>query len=541
MKTVLIMFIVVGCAALAGAWFLGHWMARRRARVELQAVISLLQKQRNAAQQDKFDLRGDALSNTGDARTIVECTNAILDSVVNKMEWYRSIVDAVPFPIHVMDLDMNWTFLNKAFEKLMVQRGYVRDRLDAVGRACSTANANICKTKNCGVMQLKAGVRESYFDWGDLKCKQDTAPVLNAKGETVGYVETVSDLTSIMASSEQLQVAVKDTQTVVRAAIDGDLSRRLTTTGRGGELLTLAEGINSMLGSMSELLEQVKSTASEVYRGAEEISAGNADLSQRTEEQSSSLEETASSMEEMTATVKQNAANAEQANELAQAARGQAEKGGEVVSRAVGAMHEISESSQRIGEIIRVIDEIAFQTNLLALNAAVEAARAGEQGRGFAVVAAEVRNLASRSASAANEIKDLIQDSMKKVEDGSTLVMQSGQTLDQIMLSVKKVSDIVGEITSASREQSAGIEQVNSAVTQMDQMTQQNAALVEQASAASKSMADQARVLNQVLERYNVTGHEGKQPAAGQGGQAGTGARPTRSKVTKLERRTARP
>jgi methyl-accepting chemotaxis protein len=209
-------------------------------------------------------------------------------------------------------------------------------------------------------------------------------------------------------------------------------------------------------------------------------------------------------MEEMTSTVKQNADNAGQANQLATAARDQAEKGGAVVGSAVKAMADINESSKKISDIIGVIDEIAFQTNLLALNAAVEAARAGEQGRGFAVVATEVRSLAGRSATAAKEIKELIQDSVRKVGDGSLLVTQSGQTLEQIVMSVKKVSDIVAEIAAASREQSSGIEQVNKAVMQMDEMTQQNAALVEQATAASQSMADQARDLTVMMEKYQV-------------------------------------
>jgi methyl-accepting chemotaxis protein len=209
-------------------------------------------------------------------------------------------------------------------------------------------------------------------------------------------------------------------------------------------------------------------------------------------------------MEEMTSTVKQNAENAGQANQLALAAREQAEKGGAVVSQAVKAMSGINEASGKIANIISVIDEIAFQTNLLALNAAVEAARAGEQGRGFAVVATEVRNLAGRSATAAKEIKALIQDSVHKVEEGSNLVTQSGATLEQIVGAVKKVTDIVAEIAAASQEQSSGIEQVNKAVMQLDELTQQNAALVEQASAASQSMAEQSRGLNESMARYKV-------------------------------------
>jgi methyl-accepting chemotaxis protein len=209
-------------------------------------------------------------------------------------------------------------------------------------------------------------------------------------------------------------------------------------------------------------------------------------------------------MEEMTSTVKQTADNAGQANQLAMAARQQAEKGGAVVSSAVGAMHEINRASKKIADIIGVIDEIAFQTNLLALNAAVEAARAGEQGRGFAVVATEVRNLAGRSATAAKEIKALIQDSVGKVNEGSRLVDESGRTLDEIVGAVKKVTDIVAEIAAASREQSAGIEQVNKAVVQMDAGTQQNAALVEQAAAASQAIVEQAMLLNSLVSHYQV-------------------------------------
>jgi methyl-accepting chemotaxis protein len=220
---------------------------------------------------------------------------------------------------------------------------------------------------------------------------------------------------------------------------------------------------------------------------------GNDDLSQRTQEQAAALEETASSMEEMTATVKQNSDNARQADLLAGSARTHAERGGEVMTSAVNAMRDINTSSRKIADIISVIDEIAFQTNLLALNAAVEAARAGEQGRGFAVVASEVRNLAQRSASAAKEIKSLIEDSVDKVRTGSELVDQSGKALSEIMDSIKKVSEIVAEMAAASEEQATGIEQVNTAVTQMDETTQQNAALVEEAAAAAKSMEQQAQ------------------------------------------------
>jgi len=346
-------------------------------------------------------------------------------------------------------------------------------------------------------------------------------PIVDTDGKIFKVVKYAQDVTAQREFSDQMREAVRQTQEVVSAATAGDLSRRIRVSSAVNEVRVMADSINALIANMADIINSIKTAASEVYRGAEEISEGNVNLSQRTEEQSSSLEETASSMEEMTTTVKQNADNANQANQLAITARDQAEKGGAVVGKAVEAMTGINESSRKIADIIGVIDEIAFQTNLLALNAAVEAARAGEQGRGFAVVASEVRSLAGRSATAAKEIKQLIQDSVRRVEDGSALVTQSGQTLEQIVASVKKVSNIVAEIAAASREQSSGIEQVNRAVVQMDELTQQNATLVEQATAASQTMANQARELATLMDRYSISDEhkamssEAHRPAAG--------------------------
>ncbi len=311
-----------------------------------------------------------------------------------------------------------------------------------------------------------------------------------------GVVGTVSDV-------------VDETRKLVDAANDGDLTRSMSLEGKPGLFVSIGAGVNSLVANMGNVVSQVKSMAMQVQTGAEEISRGNSDLSSRTEQQASNLEETASSMEEMTSTVKQTADNAGQANQLAMAARQQAEKGGAVVSSAVTAMGGINDASRKIADIIGVIDDIAFQTNLLALNAAVEAARAGEQGRGFAVVATEVRNLAGRSATAAKEIKALIQDSVARVEQGSKLVDESGRTLDEIVNAVKRVTDIVAEIAAASREQSSGIEQVNKAIMQMDTTTQQNAALVEQAAAASQAIVEQTHSLSAVVARYRVAAYAG--------------------------------
>ncbi len=283
----------------------------------------------------------------------------------------------------------------------------------------------------------------------------------------------------------------------------GDLTVRIQADSRdeAGQLL---QAMQTMVGQLRNTVSHVTQATGTVNSAAAEIAQGSADLAQRTEEQASALEETASSMEELTSTVQHSADHAGQANQLASAARAQAEQGGQVIEQAVSAMTAIHQSSQKIADIIGVIDEIAFQTNLLALNAAVEAARAGEQGRSFAVVASEVRKLAQRSADAAKEIKSLITDSVGKVEDGGRLVERSGQTLAKIVVATKKVSDIVAEMAAASREQATGIEQVNKAILQMDQVTQQNAALVEQTAAASHAMGEQARELQRLMAFFRL-------------------------------------
>jgi len=301
---------------------------------------------------------------------------------------------------------------------------------------------------------------------------------------------------------------------VARKVAAGDLSSRINPAAAGagdaGLLLLTMQEMNDRLVGM---IVKVRSGADTISSGAGEIASGNMDLSARTERQAAALEQTASSMEQLTATVKQNAENAHQASKLAVSASEVAVKGGDVVAEVVGTMASINDSSKRIAEIIGVIDGIAFQTNILALNAAVEAARAGEQGRGFAVVAAEVRSLAQRSAAAAKEIKALIDDSVEKVSAGTTLADRAGATMHEVVSSVKRVTDIIGEIASASAEQTAGIEQVNQAITAMDQATQENASLVEQSAAAAASMRDQAGSLARVVGAFAL-GPEHARPGA---------------------------
>ncbi|WIH06818.1 MCP four helix bundle domain-containing protein [Xanthomonas translucens pv. graminis] len=283
----------------------------------------------------------------------------------------------------------------------------------------------------------------------------------------------------------------------------GDLTARMHGEFHG-VFAQMRDDANATAEQLSEIVGRIKHSAVSINAAASEIAAGNDDLSRRTEQQAASLEETAASMEELTSTVKQNAEHARQANQLAAGAGSVASQGGEVVGQVVTTMSGIEASSKRIADIISVIDGIAFQTNILALNAAVEAARAGEQGRGFAVVASEVRTLAQRSASAAKEIKELIDDSVSRVAEGSALVGQAGKTMHEIVSSVQRVTDIMGEISAASQEQYAGIEQVNQTVTQMDESTQQNAALVEEASAAARSMEQQATELTQAVALFKL-------------------------------------
>lgn len=371
------------------------------------------------------------------------------------------------------------------------------------------------------------------------------SPVFAKDGKRLGSVVEWLERTQ--------EVAVElEVSNLVDAAVSGDFTQRIDPAGKAGFMLKLAEGMNQLVKSneaglsdiarvlgalaqgdltqqitadyrgllgqlktdcnitterLAEIVSQIKEAATTISVASQEIAAGNSNLSSRTEQQAASLEETASSMEELTSTVKQNAENARQANQLAIGASDIAVKGGEVVGRVVSTMADINASAKKIVDIISVIDGIAFQTNILALNAAVEAARAGEQGRGFAVVAAEVRNLAQRSAGAAKEIKTLIGDSVLKVETGSKLVNQAGATMQDVVGAVRRVTDIMSEISAASNEQSAGIEQVNQAITQMDENTQQNAALVEEAAAAAESLEDQANNLTQTVGIFKLLGH----------------------------------
>jgi methyl-accepting chemotaxis protein len=333
-------------------------------------------------------------------------------------------------------------------------------------------------------------------------------PILDANGRAFKVVKYATDITATVMASQALQLAVQQTQEVVKAAERNDLTPRISLEGKSGEIAALCAGVNGLIDTMAAFVTKIKNAAREVSSASAEISSSTTDLSQRTEEQAASLEETSASMEEISATVKKNAENAQQASQSANGTREVADRGGQVVAKAVEAMARIEDSSRKISDIIGVIDEIARQTNLLALNAAVEAARAGDAGRGFAVVASEVRSLAQRSSQAAKDIKDLITNSNGQVKDGVDLVNRAGASLGEIVESIKSVTGIVSDIATASIEQSTGIEQINKALTQMDEVTQQNSALVEENAATAKTLEQQAATMSAEVNAFKI-GDEG--------------------------------
>ena len=459
----------------------------------------------------------------------------------------KQALDNVSANTMVADAELNIIYMNEAASNMFrnAQSDIIKDlpnfnSNDLIGTNIDGFHKNPSHQRN--LLGNLTSTFSSQLNVGGRTFKIVANPIREADGTRIGTVVEWSDRTAEVAIEQEID-------TIISSASAGDLSHRITTEGKEGFFLNLSKGLNRLVGiadnvisdvvtmfdglakgdltrqingeyegqfsklqtdanttasRLTEVIGGINESANTVTSGAEEIAQGNSDLSQRTEEQAASLEETASSMEEMTATVTQSAQNATLANELAQEANTKADHGGKVVEQAITAMEAINDSSKRISDIIGVIDEIAFQTNLLALNAAVEAARAGEQGRGFAVVAGEVRNLAQRSAGAAKEIKELIRDSVGKVTDGTQLVNQSGETLQEIVQAVTKVADMISQISIASDQQSVGIQEVNKAISQMDEMTQQNAALVEQVSAAGDAMAEQARNMKSQLSFFQA-------------------------------------
>ncbi len=399
----------------------------------------------------------------------------------------------------------------------------------AVANATSDAGAkfDVAHATMLGLIELQG--RVAAQEYAEAQSNFNTVFMITSVAVAAGVIlAVVIGMMLIRAIVGPINEAVD----VANAVASGDLTSRIDVTSNN-ETGRLMQALRLMNDNLVDLVGKVRTSTDSIYTASSEIASGNLDLSQRTEEQASSLEETASSMEELTSTVRQNADNARQANQLASGASEVAVRGGAVVGQVVQTMSAINDSSKKIVDIISVIDGIAFQTNILALNAAVEAARAGEQGRGFAVVATEVRTLAQRSAAAAKEIKELIGNSVSKVEDGTRLVDEAGATMNEIVNSVKRVTDIMAEISAASQEQSSGIEQVNQAVTQMDEVTQQNAALVEEAAAAAESMQEQAHALSQAVAVFKLSGGMAETPVKRSNRPAAVAKLPNRGPSTR--------
>lgn len=422
---------------------------------------------------------------------------------------------------NLMGKSMDIFHKNPAHQRSLIQNlsGTYRGKAEVAGRYFSViANPIIANGKRIGTVvewddkTAEKNIEREIDGMLEAAMTGDFTRQMSLDGKTGFFADLSKNLNTLVSTVE---VSLNDILRMLGAMAKGDLSERITRDYQGA-FGQLKNDANLTADKLTEIIGKIRASSGAITTAANEIAQGNADLSQRTEEQASSLEETASSMEQMTSTVRQSSANAQEANGYSEEAQAKARSGGDVVAKAITAMEEINVASKRISDIIGVIDEIAFQTNLLALNAAVEAARAGEQGRGFAVVAGEVRNLAQRSAGAAKEIKDLIRDSVSKIEDGRELVNASGETLQEIVASVEKVSSMMREIASAAMEQTSGIEQVNTAISQMDEMTQQNAALVEEASAAGQAMADQARAMNSVVEFFSVGAQQASYSSAPQ-------------------------
>ncbi|MDD4978886.1 MAG: methyl-accepting chemotaxis protein [Gallionella sp.] len=469
------------------------------------------------------------------------------EQAAREMSRLKCALDNVNMSVRVADNDGKLIYVNhqlrdtlrkyeKAFQKQNPE--FVADKVvgGSIGVFYADPQAAITRLKNLSSMA------RTRMNLGGREYDVVTVPIFGESGEKLGTVGQWIDLTEQLRAEEEIS-------SIVEAAANGDFSRRAVLEDKDGFYLKLAQDINRLtstsevglnevvrvldalanadltqtisneyhgmfgklkddsnatVAKLTDLISRIKESADTMNGAVQEIASGNADLSQRTEEQASSLEETSASMEELTSTVKQNAENARQANQFALSASAVAVQGGTAVDQVVHTMSSISASSKKIADIISVIDGIAFQTNILALNAAVEAARAGEQGRGFAVVATEVRNLAQRSAAAAKEINALISDSVEKVGQGAHQVDVAGKTMQDIVTAVKRVTDIMGEITAASSEQSQGIEQVGQAITQMDDVTQQNAALVEQAAAAAESLEQQAQEMAELMASFRL-------------------------------------
>ena len=484
-------------------------------RDNVKNLISDIDNMAEAHHQGETEVLVDAGKFEGDFKTVAEVVNHIVSAQMQETAAFVSVMDSLgrgDLSVEFTPLPGKKEVMNKSVDRM---RGNLKGIVDSVnwvnsehekGNIDMTLRADMFKGQFAVLAESVNKIVGGHIELNQkaMACVKEfgegnfNAPLEKFPGQKAFINETVEQVRS------NLKALNEDAQSLANAAREGRITFRADADRHPGDYRKIVEGMNETLDMIVEPIIVVKSAADAINTAAKEIAQGNSDLSRRTEDQAASLEKTASSMDTLSGTVKQNAENANQANQLALAASSVAVKGGDAVSEVVHTMSAINESALKIEDIISVIDGIAFQTNILALNAAVEAARAGEQGRGFAVVAAEVRNLAQRSSTAAKEIKELITDSVNKTSEGTKQVENAGETMKEIVASVKRVSDIIGEIAAASNEQSAGISEINQAIIKMDDVTQQNTALVEEAAAAAESLMEQADELANTVSVFSL-------------------------------------
>lgn len=504
-----------------------------------------------AAIEGRFDLRADSTKHKGEYRKIVDGINETMDTVVDKAFWYEGILDAIPLPISVTDMNMNWTFINKPVEEMLNVR-----RDEVLGQQCENWNANICNTENCGIARLRSGKLRTEFEQFGANFQVDTSYIMDRSGEQIGHIEVVQDITArvktaqytdneVKKLAENLQklsqgnlnlsfeVAEGDKYTEdakanfeainisFKQAIDsishymGEIIRILTEMAQGnmtekidsefaGDFIEIKNSINSIVDSLNTVLTEINNAASQVATGSRQVSDGSQALSQGATEQASAIEELTTTITQIAAQTRENAINATRASEITNTTRTAAMEGDNQMQSMLVSMEEINEASANISKIIKVIDSIAFQTNILALNAAVEAARAGVYGKGFAVVAEEVRNLASKSAEAAKETTAMIETSIKKAGTGTQMANATAASLKKIVEDIDQAAVLMGGIATASNEQATGIAQVNKGIEQVAAVVQTNSATAQQSAATTEELSSQADVLKGMVGQFRL-------------------------------------